>query len=79
MYRREPGTLDPKTRRAGATVLAVEAGKTLIISRQEVRRLAGKYGLVVVGVTQIVSRWIHLPALKKKLHRQNHRHLEKNP
>jgi hypothetical protein len=36
-------------------------------------------GLVVVGVTQIVSRWIHLPALKKRLHRQNHRHLEKTP
>ena len=35
---------------AGAAVLAVETGKTLIINRQKFCRLAGKYGLVVVGV-----------------------------
>ena len=35
---------------AGAAVLAVEAGKTLVINRQKFCRLAGKYGLVVVGV-----------------------------
>ncbi|NIA06824.1 MAG: UDP-2,3-diacylglucosamine diphosphatase LpxI [Actinobacteria bacterium] len=35
---------------AGAAVLAVEAGKTLVINRQKVRRLAAKYGLVVIGI-----------------------------
>ena len=47
-------TIGPKTlevmHQAGATVLAIEAGKTLIINRQKVCRLAGKYGLVVIGM-----------------------------
>jgi len=47
-------TIGPKTlevmHQAGAAVLAIEAGKTLIINRQKVCRLAGKYGLVVVGM-----------------------------
>ena len=47
-------TIGPETlevmHRAGAAVLAIEAGKTLIINRQKVKRLAGKYGLVVIGM-----------------------------
>ena len=47
-------TIGPKTlevmHQAGAAVLAIEAGKTLIINRQKVCRLAGKYGLVVIGM-----------------------------
>ena len=47
-------TVGPKTmevmHRAGAAVLAIEAGKTLVINRQKVKRLADKFGLVVVGM-----------------------------
>ena len=47
-------TVGPETlevmHRAGAAVLAIEVGKTLIINRQKVKRLAGKYGLVVIGM-----------------------------
>ena len=47
-------TIGPKTlevmHQAGAAVLAIEACKTLIINREQVCRLAGKYGLVVVGM-----------------------------
>ena len=48
-------TIGPDTievmRRAGGTVLAVEAGKTLVVNREQVCKLAKKYGIVVVGVT----------------------------
>ena len=47
-------TVGPETlevmHQAGAAVLAIEAGKTLIINRQKVKRLAAKYGLVVIGM-----------------------------
>ena len=47
-------TVGPKTlevmHQAGAAVLAIEVGKTLIINRQKVKRLADKYGLVVIGI-----------------------------
>jgi len=48
-------TIGPQTlevmRRAGGTVLAVEAGKTVVVNRQQVSKLAKKYGIVVVGVS----------------------------
>ena len=48
-------TIGPQTlevmRQAGGTVLAVEAGKTVVINRQEIGELAKKYGIVVVGVS----------------------------
>ncbi len=48
-------TIGPETlevmRHAGATVLAVEAGKTVVINRKEIERLAKKYGIVVLGVS----------------------------
>jgi DUF1009 family protein len=47
-------TVGPETlevmHQAGASVLAVEAGKTLVINRQKVKRLAAKYSLVVIGM-----------------------------
>ena len=47
-------TIGPNTieimHRAGAGVLAVEAGSTLVIDPPQIRRLAGKYGIVVVGM-----------------------------
>ncbi len=48
-------TIGPQTlevmRRAGGTVLAVEAGKTVVVNREQVVKLAKKYGIVVVGVS----------------------------
>ena len=35
---------------SGGTVLAVEAGKTVVVNRDQVNKLAKKYGIVVVGV-----------------------------
>ena len=47
-------TVGPETlevmHQAGAAVLAIEAGKTLVVNSQKVKRLAGKYGLVVIGM-----------------------------
>ncbi|MCR5347452.1 MAG: UDP-2,3-diacylglucosamine diphosphatase LpxI [Fretibacterium sp.] len=37
--------------RAGLTCLAVEAGRTLILSPDDTLSLAGKYGIAVVGIT----------------------------
>lgn len=49
-------TIGPETietmQQAGAAVLAVEAGKTMVINGQEVQRLADKYGIVVVGIAE---------------------------
>jgi len=48
-------TIGPDTlkvmHQAGASVLAVEAGKTIVINRKRVRELAEKYGIVVVGIS----------------------------
>jgi UDP-2,3-diacylglucosamine hydrolase len=35
---------------AGGAVLAVEAGKTLVLEREKVLDLAGKYGIVIVAL-----------------------------
>ena len=52
-------TIGPKTmevmHQAGAKVLAVEAGKTLVVNREEVERLANKFGIVVLGVCESQS------------------------
>jgi DUF1009 family protein len=45
-----PDTLDVIAE-AGAALLAVEAGRTLVLGRDEVRRRADAAGIVVVGVT----------------------------
>ena len=48
-------TIGPQTlevmHQAGGTVLAVEADKTVVINLEEMRKLAKKYGIVVVGVS----------------------------
>ncbi len=48
-------TIGPETlkvmQQSGGTVLAVEAGKTVVVNRQQVGKLAKKYGIVVVGVS----------------------------
>ncbi len=41
--------------RAGATCLAVEAGRSLLFDREETLRLADSYGMVVVGVERAGS------------------------
>ena len=47
-------TIGPETlkvmHQSGGTVLAIEAGKTVVLNRQLVGKLARKYGIVVVGV-----------------------------
>ncbi len=47
-------TIGPETlkvmHQSGGTVLAVEAGKTVVLNRHQVGKLAKKYGIVVVGV-----------------------------
>jgi len=47
-------TIGPETlkvmHQARGTVLAVEAGKTVLVNREQVRKLAKKYGIVVMGV-----------------------------
>ena len=48
-------TIGPKTleimRHAGATALAIEAKKTLVIDREKVSKLARRYGIVVIGIS----------------------------
>ncbi len=47
-------TIGPETlkvmHQARGTVLAVESGKTVLVNREQVRKLAKKYGIVVMGV-----------------------------
>jgi len=43
-----PGTMETM-RQAGATALSVEAGRTLLLEREELLRLANEFGIAIVG------------------------------
>ena len=49
-------TIGPKTlkvmHQAGGAVLAVEAGKTIVIDREKVEELAKSYGIILVGISE---------------------------